>query len=254
LHHLFDARRFTFLPKRFGTCASESTELVTHVLLPSGSPELVGLYHNRSPQPIRGISVECLFARFAWSLFTDEHIPFFGSGLEYAVRLWDEAKGEAETRTLRGLDVKSKAQVFEPTRSQSRSVSPKKRSLSTQAGGRDDGDGYWPDGGDDMPDEHGRDGWDEPPRGRPLKRRWETLERDDGQVPSLSYSFVSTTQSSLASRPGREASQPSTPKERGNAASPMWTSDMTGSQRPQKRIHVGEKEGVESLSDDNNGL
>lgn len=52
IHHLFGARRFTSLPKRFGTGTAESAELV-------------GLYHNRSPQPIRGVSVECLFARFA---------------------------------------------------------------------------------------------------------------------------------------------------------------------------------------------
>ena len=77
---LFDAWRFTFVPKRFGTCAPESAELVTHVLLPSGSSEFVGLYHNRSPGLIRGISVECLFAHFAWSLSTDEHIPFFPVG------------------------------------------------------------------------------------------------------------------------------------------------------------------------------
>jgi len=97
VHHVFDARRFIFVPKQFDTSTSESTELVTHVLLPSGSPELAGLYHNRSPQPIRGVSVEYLFARFAWSLFTDEQIPFFGLDREYTVRFWNEAKGEAET-------------------------------------------------------------------------------------------------------------------------------------------------------------
>ncbi len=232
------------MPKRFGTCAPESAELVTHVLLPSGSPEFVGLYHNRSPQLIRGISIECLFARFAWSLFTDEHIPFFQSDLEYTVRLWDKAKGEAENQTLRGLDVRSSAQVFESTRPQSRSVSPKKRSLPTQGGGVDGGDGDWSDDGDSTGDEHDRDSWDEPPRGRSRKRRWEALERD-GEVQSLSASFASTTQSRIASGQSRQASQPLTPKEGENTASLASAGDTTGSQKAPKRIHI-EELGVES--------
>ncbi|AEO62005.1 hypothetical protein MYCTH_2312885 [Thermothelomyces thermophilus ATCC 42464] len=197
LHHLFDARRFTFVPKQFGAYTSESFQLVTHVLLPSGSPELVGLYHNRLPQPIRGISVECLFARFAWCIFTDEHMPFFLSELEYVVRLWDKARGETETRTLRGLDVRSSAQVFESARSQNRSVSPKKRSLSTQGDGRlDSGDGYWSDD-DDRTSDDDECGWlGEPPRGRRRKRSWEGLERDDGQVPE-SWAASSVNRSPL---------------------------------------------------------
>lgn len=164
------------MPKRFDI--SGSAELVTYVLLPSGSPELVGLYHNRSPQPIRGISTEFLFARFAWSLFTDEHVPFFQSSLEYAVRLWDNTKGEAETQTVRGVDVRAITRVFEPTAS--RSGSPKKRSLLNQDGAQDDDyNGYWSDGFGGQPDfdswdehnydswdEHDYDSWDEPPRGR----------------------------------------------------------------------------------------
>ncbi|KAK3367396.1 hypothetical protein B0T24DRAFT_635758 [Lasiosphaeria ovina] len=245
LHHLFDARRFTFVPKRFGACASEHAQVVTHVLLPSGSPEFVGLYHNRSPQLICGISVECLFARFAWSIFTDEHIPFFQSDLEYTVRLWDKAKGEAEIQTLRGLDVRSSAQVFEATRSHSRSVSPKKRSLPAQGGGGvEDGDGDWPDDGDGTNVKHDHDGWDEPPRGRSRKRRWEAVGRD-GEVPGLSP-FASTTQSSLASGRGRQISQPQTPKEGNNtAASQASASDTSRSQKAPKRIHVEEPD-VES--------
>jgi hypothetical protein len=162
------------------------------------------------------------------------------------VRLWDKAKGEAETQTLRGLDVRSIAQLFESTRSQSRSVSPKKRSLSTQGGGRvDGGDGYLSDYGDGTSDEHDRDRWDEPPRGRSRKRSWETLGREDGQVPSLSRSFASGTQSSLSSRRSRRVLQPLTPK--GVAVtSPASAGDTTGGQRPPKRIHCEDNPGVES--------
>jgi hypothetical protein len=255
LHHLFDARRFTFVPKRFGTYTSGSApELVTHVLLPSGSPELVGLYHNRSPQPIHGISIECLFARFAWSLFTDEHIPFFDSDLEYTVRLWDKAKGEAETQALRGLDVGSIAQVFESARSQSRSVSPKKRSLSTYGGAQHDGDDdYSSDDEDIIDNEDSCYGWDELPRGRPRKRSREIWELDDGQVPSLSGSFASATQSSLGTRPGRRVSQPLTPEE-GDTAAPLESDGKTAEdQRPQKRIRLGKQPGVggSGVHDDN---
>lgn len=132
LHHLVDDRRFTLVPKRFGTDPSRPVQLVVHVLLSAGSPQVPGLHHNRTPQPIRGLSVECLFARFAWSLFADEHIRFFGSGFDYTVRLWDDSKGENRTQTMTGLDIRSVAKLFASTsRSHSRSISPKKRSLST---------------------------------------------------------------------------------------------------------------------------
>lgn len=194
------------------------------MLLPSGSPELIGLYHNRLTQPICGISVEFLLARFAWSIFTDEHMPFFHSDLECTVQLWNNIKGEAEIRNLKGLDVRSIARLFESTRSQSRSVSPKKRSRSTHGDKADGGgDNYWSDD-EDNPSDHDRER-DYPPRGRPRKRGW-----DDDEVPSLSSSFTSATQSSLASVQTRRASRPPTPKQAKAVASP--------DRRPQKRICV----------------
>ncbi|KAK3311627.1 uncharacterized protein B0T15DRAFT_81386 [Chaetomium strumarium] len=249
LHHLFDARRFTFIPKRFGS--SESAELVTHVLLPSGSAEFIGLYHNRLPQPIRGISVEFLFARFAWCLFRDEHLQFFLSDLEYVVCLWDKARDETHTRTLQGPDVRSIAQVFQPPRSQSRSVSQKRRSLLTQdQDGADDGDGYWSDDGDSTSDEPELNSFDEPPRGRRRKRSWEDLGRGNGHLPSLSSS--SATHSSFAGGP---VSRPLTPKEgRDTTASPAPASDHIGSERPQKRIHTEGMPGKERRVNDHGTL
>ena len=185
VHHLFGTRRFAFVPKSFGPTTTTTTpprlaQLVTHVLLPSGSPELIGLYHNRLTQPLCGISVECLFARFAWSIFTDEHIPFFQSDVECTVILWNSAKGETETRTMKGLDVRSIAQIFESTRSQSRSISPNKRPFSTHGGARDDNAdniSYSEDDvaedtvGEDYSSDHDYDRHHQS-RGRPLKRRW----------------------------------------------------------------------------------
>ncbi|KAK0631277.1 hypothetical protein B0T14DRAFT_934 [Immersiella caudata] len=93
---MFDTRRFTFVPKRFGTSTVESAELVTHVLRPNDSPELLGLYHNRPLQPIHGISVGFLFARFVWSLSTDKHLPFSSraSSTLYACGMRQRARGK----------------------------------------------------------------------------------------------------------------------------------------------------------------
>lgn len=229
LHHLFDNRRFTLVPKRFSTDSSRPVELVVHVLLPAGSPQLQGLYHNRTPQPIRGLSVECLFARFAWSLFADEHIRFFGSGLDYAVRLWDDSKGESRTQTMTGMDIRLVAKLFASTsRSHSRSISPKKRSLSTQA--RDDVYGDWSNGEPNYRDV------DELPRGRRRKRSLDSLTVDAGQVPSLSSSFNS-----------RRDSQPLTPRESELDAAMSrkpagdTACDAAERERPEKRLCVDEE-------------
>ncbi|KAI0153301.1 hypothetical protein GGR57DRAFT_150677 [Xylariaceae sp. FL1272] len=241
LHHLFDTRRFTFVPRK----CEATTEVVTYVLLPSGSPEFVGLYHNRYPQSIRGISIECLFARFAWSLFTDEHVPFFGSDLEYTVRLWDKAKGEPETQILRGLDARSRAQIFESTRSQSRSVSPKKRSLSAHRGDDGEGaDGYSSDNSVSYVDGYEANILDDlVSRGRPRKRTWEISRRADEQVPSLSGSFTSETEFSLASV---QVPHPQTPNEDDSTASSLApASGTTGSGRPAKRIYIEGKQATE---------
>ncbi|KAI9899675.1 hypothetical protein N3K66_006136 [Trichothecium roseum] len=75
LHFLFDQRRFTFVPKY--AIGDAEPQLVIHVLSPKTSTELIDLYHNRIPQVLTGISIEMVFARFAWSIFADERMPFF---------------------------------------------------------------------------------------------------------------------------------------------------------------------------------
>ncbi|KAK3937593.1 hypothetical protein QBC46DRAFT_411015 [Diplogelasinospora grovesii] len=63
LHQLFDTRRFTIMPKT--SIGAAAPTLITHVLLPQTHPELHILYHNRALQePLTGIAVEMLFARF----------------------------------------------------------------------------------------------------------------------------------------------------------------------------------------------
>ncbi|KAL8956176.1 MAG: hypothetical protein Q9193_006224, partial [Seirophora villosa] len=63
LHRAWDNMRFVHTPKRSVT---GSVEFVTHVLVHSN--ELGELYHNTRLHPL-GVARECLFARFAWTIF-----------------------------------------------------------------------------------------------------------------------------------------------------------------------------------------
>ncbi|KAL8346110.1 hypothetical protein RB598_000149 [Gaeumannomyces tritici] len=206
IHYLFDAKRFVFVPKRPAapnpiTLPTTSfpveahahihptpdldaqTKLAAYVLLPEVFPELVGLYHNRLPQPLCGIGVEFLFARFAWALFSDTHMPIFGSDFKIAVLLFDKTTGAFETRHMRGVDTKAHTRLFD--RPQSKSASPRKRSLSTYSGSYRDEDDFW-------------DETREPPRGRTLKRPWDTCSSPSRDAPGPGLSKCSVA---LASHP-----------------------------------------------------
>ncbi|KAI6564719.1 hypothetical protein MCOR04_009048, partial [Pyricularia oryzae] len=130
LHHLFDARRIALVPKQIDIDTSRPPKLLLHVLEPGSSMQLAPLYHNRCLQQIRGVSKEFLFARFAWSLFTDDRIPFVSWPGALNIFLWNKTTEQVETRVCTSKDVSSFSQVFDfSTRSQSRSVSPKKRQM-----------------------------------------------------------------------------------------------------------------------------
>lgn len=149
LHHLLDTRRFTFVAKPVSTPAllaaaaaaapssspaapTSTVQLALHVMLPSRSDQLPGLYHNRAlQQPVRGLAVEFLFARFAWTLFTDENMPFHNGFAKHAVLLFDPSGGRVDEETLRSAEVRRHAKLFE-SYSCSRSVSPRKRPRSSQ--------------------------------------------------------------------------------------------------------------------------
>lgn len=233
IHHLFDTKRFVFVPKRPAAPnrttlpttvlpaeahantpptpdLDAQTKLAAYVLLPEMSPELVGLYHNRLPQPLCGLGVEFLFARFAWTIFSDTHMPFFGSDFKVDVRLFDKTTGAFETRHMRGVDTKAYTQLFD--RPQSKSASPRKRSLSTYSGSYQDEDDFW------------YETW-EPPRGRTLKRSWDTCSSPSRDAPELGLSKCSVA---LASHPS-----PTTTVEGGSShnCSP-----------PKKRMHLTGKE------------
>ena len=177
LHFLFDARRFTFVAKQF-----QNVQLVAHVLNPPDSSQMAGLYHNRSLQAIRGVSIEFLFARFVWSIFTDEYIRFFRSVSECTVLLWQRDTKKYSTRMMIGCDVATVARNYaSASRSKSRSVSSKKRPIElvqTSRWGRIQTSGLR-DSDDDSSGEYDGFGPYEPWRGRSLKRPWESDEDMD---------------------------------------------------------------------------
>lgn len=184
LHHLFDQRRFTLVPKR--TRENETPKLSIHLLASGLSTELGQLYHNRVLQPLRGIAVPFLFARFAWSIFADQTLPFFKGTAKYAVSIFDVDSGQSETKEMWEPQVRSIARIFGKY-SSTGSVSPKKRSRSQ----RDAQDGCVTcseDEGDD--DDSEVEAYDDPPRGRPRKRSWDWIQEES--PPGLSQSFTST--------------------------------------------------------------
>ncbi|KAJ3531290.1 hypothetical protein NM208_g8944 [Fusarium decemcellulare] len=123
LHHLFNNRRITFIAKQLND--SETSKLVTHVLLEQGSTELINLYQNRLTQPLAGISAELLFARFAWTIFSDEIFPFLNGIHTYNVQLFNPKTGQSLDKELQRPAILGKLQLFNKLRS--RSVSPSKR-------------------------------------------------------------------------------------------------------------------------------
>ncbi|TLS21943.1 uncharacterized protein PpBr36_09518 [Pyricularia pennisetigena] len=176
LRHLFDTRRIALVPKKVDIDTSQPSQLLVHVLEPSNSAQLVPLYHNRRLQHIQGLSKEFIFARFAWSLFTDERIPFVSWPGMFNIFVWNRITNQLETRVFTSRDVFSFSQVFgSSARSQSpsRSGSPKKRQR-TEALGCDHSD-YNSSDDEDLLSEDGclgdlsfeQDG----PRGRSLFRK-----------------------------------------------------------------------------------
>ena len=92
---------------------NQEPQIAIHILLPQQSTELIDLYHNRVPQALAGISIEMIFARFAWSIFADEHISFFNGMVEYAVRLFNVGTGQTEVSKLYAPQIRSRSKLFD---------------------------------------------------------------------------------------------------------------------------------------------
>lgn len=169
IHTFFDYKRWVMAPKL--------GKLVAHILTPRYGQELQALYHNVEIQPMYGVAVEFVIARFAWAVFTLAH-DFLGRGC-------------GRTLMVRGEDGESKAknyssqQCMQLLRSKSRSRSLKKRVRDDASMTNEDED--FDEGITAVPE-----------RGRLLKRSFKTFSTTssssrDGSAGDRSASSTDTT-------------------------------------------------------------
>lgn len=127
LHRVFDERHFCFVPKVGGTSATtERTppQLVLHVFNSTPSGQLPNLWHNRAVHPIPPtVAVECLFARFAWTVLSPRVFDLFlpSTPVPRRLLLWSSEKGEWET-------AEASPEMCRKIWKNARSRSPRKRS------------------------------------------------------------------------------------------------------------------------------
>ncbi|KAL8335913.1 hypothetical protein RB601_008789 [Gaeumannomyces tritici] len=170
------------------------------------SADLVALYHNRALQPsMRGLSVEFLFARLAWTLFTDAYMPFFTDYQSaYTTLLLDpDDKIYRVHENMSGENVRQRASVFPAFTA--RSMSPKKRSRGPE---EDDGDTEEDDGDTEEDDDDTEE--DMPRRGRTMMRTYH-IQRD-----------LQPPVGRPAQMPGCKSHFDGPPMKKRQLASPVW--------------------------------
>ncbi|KAF1958577.1 hypothetical protein CC80DRAFT_441077 [Byssothecium circinans] len=113
VHTIFDQKRFAVVPK--------SSVLLVHITAPGSSLELTKLYHNVSLQPLVGVAIQYLLARFAWTIFA-QSINFIQQGLKRSLCIH---VGDGET-SIRDFSGEQCRQLFS-SGPKSRSQSPRKR-------------------------------------------------------------------------------------------------------------------------------
>jgi HNH endonuclease len=104
VHKYFDDKRLAFVLKPSATSPSTTT-LVVHIFIPDSTSELINLYYNRSLQQLTGISVEYLFARFAWTIF-DFLKPFLQQGQKRWISLYNADTSDTCTREAAGEETR----------------------------------------------------------------------------------------------------------------------------------------------------
>jgi len=130
LNSVFDEGHFCLVPKvgetdksrgeadgretadigRDGATAAERNppRLVLHVFNSTPSKQLPNLWHNRAVHPIPAtVAVECLFARFAWTVLSPRVFDMFlpSTPVPRRLLLWNHEKGEWETEKASSRDV-----------------------------------------------------------------------------------------------------------------------------------------------------
>ncbi|KAM3510876.1 hypothetical protein MY11210_005479 [Beauveria gryllotalpidicola] len=163
LHSVFDQRQFVIVPK-WGAW-------LIHVLSGRYNEELPSVYHNVPLKPLSGLAVEYVFARFAWTVLAQA--TFLEAGVPRRVVVRGE-DGLPTAREVSGQDCRTIFTPSLPSRSKSRSQSPKKRVRDdTTEDEEDDYGRVRDDTTEDEEDDYGRVRDDDPvwdTRGRPRKR------------------------------------------------------------------------------------
>lgn len=257
LHYLFDTRRFTFVPRR--ETETEPPQVAVYTFSSNDNTELIPLLHNRLPQPLSGISTENIFARFAWTIFSDQHLHLFKGMAEYAVLMFDPETGISRVEKLRSIQVRSKLKVFDAY-PRSRSASPRKRVRDPSA--HDDIIGLEDDEDSVSDDDSGSlvSGWEsneegdeeveeidyEPPRGRRRKRSWDYNQGDS--PPELTHSFLSTSSHDSKSH---DAARSSSEEGAVGVALPVKCQDIAPEMQERVAKRLCREADNESLVDDN---
>jgi len=158
VHTVFDQRRFAIIPKPLppNKDSPVTHSLAVHVFSPGSSIQFTKLYHHVALQPLNGISLEYLFARFAWTIFAYS-TQFLQQGAKRALSLVQN--GEV---SIQELDSEKCLQLYQ--RRKPRSLSPQKRKRDTA----------------EVQEEEEGEEW----RGRPRLRSWES-ERGSTSVESV---------------------------------------------------------------------
>ena len=145
LHRVFDERHFCFMPKvgeRSGgdereadigrdesTADRKPPQLVVHVFNSTPSGQLPNLWHNRAVHALPAtVGVECLFARFAWTILSPHIFDTFlpSTPIPRHLLLWSREKGEWETE-------QASPELCTKIWKNARSRSPRKRSAPPSA-------------------------------------------------------------------------------------------------------------------------
>ncbi|KAK4136067.1 hypothetical protein BT67DRAFT_230664 [Trichocladium antarcticum] len=136
LHRVFDERHFCFVPKvgeqssgdsaeaAMATAEQKPPQFVLHVFNSTPSGQLPNLWHNRAVHPIPAtVAVECLFARFAWTVLSPRVFDMFlpSTPVPRRLLLWSREKGEWETE-------EASPEMCRKMWKNARSRSPEKRS------------------------------------------------------------------------------------------------------------------------------
>lgn len=149
IHKMFDERHFSFVPKLsceeahdgaeapHGSGAQPTTYLVGHVFNSTPSGQLPMLWHNRRVHTLpMEVSVECLFARFAWTVISPTVFrDFLDAGKSRRVCVWNH---ETRKYDIEEADREKCRAIWSTSRS--RSESPRKKQRRAEGAQEDDED------------------------------------------------------------------------------------------------------------------